>query len=158
METSSGLVSATSAVRSPRSTVPAKSWRLTLKRAGPPSRLTTTSFENGTPPDGGLISMRQSAGPVERNPSYRSRTTVATSGSRVTTAVRRPAIPMLNSTTEGSSHKRPQPEKAKASGPRRPFEQPRPCPLREQQQERRVPVAGVPLQPAEEFVPVHDRP
>jgi len=47
-----------------------ESWRLTLKRAGPPSRLTTTSSKRHAS-GGGLISIRQSAGPNERNPWYR---------------------------------------------------------------------------------------
>src|SRR5207244_12682046 len=42
------------------------------------------------------------------------------------------------------SHKRAQPEKAKAVRSRGSLEQPRPFPLTKEQEERRVPVAGVP--------------
>src|SRR5256884_1875875 len=107
-ETSWAWVSMTSAVRSPTSTVPVKSWRFTLKRAGTPSRFTTTSPDDGRLPGGRLISMRQSAGPDESNPLNRSRTTRATFGSCVTTAARRPAIPMLSSATEPSAPDAPQ--------------------------------------------------
>src|SRR2546430_193673 len=109
-ETSWALVSMTSAVRSPTSTVPMKSWRFTLKRAGTPSRFTTTSPEDGRLPGGRLISMRQSAGPDEANPLNRSRTTPASLGSCVTTVARRPAIPMLSSATEPSAPDAPQSE------------------------------------------------
>src|SRR5216117_2082121 len=109
-ETSWAWVSVTSAVRRPTSTVPVKSWRFTLKRAGAPSRFTTTSPDDGRLPGGRLISMRQSAGPDEANPLNRSRTTPASSGSCVTTAARRPAIPMLSSATERSAPDAPQSE------------------------------------------------
>src|SRR5438876_9646758 len=54
--------------------------------------------------------MRQSAGPDEANPLNRSRTRPASSGSCVTTAARRPAIPMLSSATEPSAPDAPQSE------------------------------------------------
>src|SRR5438477_7906148 len=104
------LVSMTSAVRSPTSTVPVKSWRVTLKRAGTPSRFTTTSSYDGTLSGGRLISTRQSAGPDDANPLNRSRTTPATFASGVTTAARRPAIPMLSSATERSAPDAPESE------------------------------------------------
>src|SRR6266480_3514083 len=94
--------------RRPRSTVPARSPRVTRKRAGPPSGFTTMSSANDRPEAAPtLISNRQPGIPVERKPLYRSRTTSDTSGSRVRIPVRRPAISILSSPTECRSHDTP---------------------------------------------------
>src|SRR6267143_6503170 len=108
---SSQSASVTVPRRCRRSTVPAKLPRVTRNSSGPPPRETTTSSSDRRPAAARTsISIRQSGGPGERNPLYRSRTTPATSGSRVTTAVRRPATAMLSSPTQDGSHDAPQPD------------------------------------------------
>src|SRR6266403_1875297 len=99
----------TLARRSARSTIPAKSQRLTTNRARSPSRETRTSPSDRWPSASRRsISIRQSGVPGDRKPLYRSRTTSRTSRSRVTTAARRPAISMLSSSMQRSPHHAPQ--------------------------------------------------